>query len=331
MDVSKVKLDVALTDNDGTLLESVEIPNTEAALKKQLTKWIRSFDMDKEQCLLCLEPTGHYSDQAVKTLVHMQVPAWLAVPLDIKRSMGLTRGKSDRIDAVRIAAYARRNHDKAILITAAAVEAIELKQLLAFRARLVEDQRRHQIYKSDVNTHLPEEYRKQLDAYTKNRLKEIKAAKQQVERAIEEFILARPALRKLYALLLSIAGIGPVLAAYLLACTHGFTRFRNPRQLACHGGTAPHPYTSGTSINGRSRVSHHADKTLKTLLHMSVLGMLNYPNDLHEYYQRRTKDGKHNLLVLNNMKRKLIDRICAVINRGTPYTNEPPIRSLALV
>ncbi|MBK7271141.1 MAG: transposase [Flavobacteriales bacterium] len=39
-------------------------------------------------------------------------------------------------------------------------------------------------------------------------------------------------------LLLSVDGVGPVLAAHLLACTEGFTRFATARRLACQAGVA---------------------------------------------------------------------------------------------
>jgi len=39
------------------------------------------------------------------------------------------------------------------------------------------------------------------------------------------------------------------------------------------------------------------------------------------YYERKKEEGKHSLLVLNNVKCKLVSRIFAVIKRETPYVN----------
>ncbi|MBK9288270.1 MAG: IS110 family transposase [Flavobacteriales bacterium] len=78
-------------------------------------------------------------------------------------------------------------------------------------------------------------------------------------------------LNQQYQLLLSVDGVGPVLASYLLACTEGFTRFRTVRQLACQAALH-YEHTSRSSIKGRTRVSPQADQVLKTLLHMSALG-----------------------------------------------------------
>ncbi|MBK7298191.1 MAG: IS110 family transposase [Flavobacteriales bacterium] len=70
-----------------------------------------------------------------------------------------------------------------------------------------------------------------------------------------------------YNLLLTIPGVGPQLASYSIALTDGFHRFTNPRELACHAGVAPFERSSGSSIRGRTQVSHQANKILKTMLH----------------------------------------------------------------
>ncbi|MBK7268074.1 MAG: IS110 family transposase [Flavobacteriales bacterium] len=64
------------------------------------------------------------------------------------------------------------------------------------------------------------------------------------------------------------------MAAHLLACTEGFTRFATARRLACQAGVAPYEHSSGSSIHGRTRVSPQADRVLKTLLHMAALGVI---------------------------------------------------------
>jgi hypothetical protein len=136
---------------------------------------------------------------------------------------------------------------------------------------------------------------------------------------ITDHIGQDPIMKKQYELLLSIPRVGPVLAAYLLAATELFTRMWNGRQLACHAGVAPHEHTSGSSIRGRSRVSHHADKRLKSLLHMSALGMIQCDNELAVYYRRKLAEGKHPMSVLNAVRCKILLRVCAVIREGRPY------------
>ncbi|MBK6627142.1 MAG: IS110 family transposase [Flavobacteriales bacterium] len=82
---------------------------------------------------------------------------------------------------------------------------------------------------------------------------------------------------KRFELLKSVEGVGLILGSHLLALTDGFTRFTSPRQLACHAGFANFENRSGTSIRGRTRVSHNVNHTLQALLHVSVVGLIRFP------------------------------------------------------
>jgi transposase len=110
-------------------------------------------------------------------------------------------------------------------------------------------------------------------------------------------------------------------AIYLLVATKGFDVFENWRQLACYSGVAPFPYQSGTSIRGRNKVHPLADKKLKSLLNMCAICAVRYDRELKAYYERKVKEGKAKMLVINNVRAKLLARVFAVINRGTPFVN----------
>ena len=117
----------------------------------------------------------------------------------------------------------------------------------------------------------------------------------------------------------SIPGIGRVTALYLITITQVFARFANGRKFACFAGVAPFEYRSGSSIRGKTKVSPLANKKIKSLLHMASLSAVRYDPELRLYYKRKKEEGKHSMLVLNNIKFKLIQRAFAVINRQTPY------------
>ncbi|MCB0785926.1 MAG: IS110 family transposase, partial [Flavobacteriales bacterium] len=113
-----------------------------------------------------------------------------------------------------------------------------------------------------------------FDRFSRERIVQIDKQLGQLEKQILEHIRSDRQLEHQYQLLLSVEGVGPVLAAYLLATTEGFTRFANARRLACQAGVAPYEHSSGSSVHGRTRVSPQADRVLKTLLHMSALGVI---------------------------------------------------------
>jgi transposase len=92
-----------------------------------------------------------------------------------------------------------------------------------------------------------------------------------------------------------------------------------PKKLACHAGVAPFEYKSGSSVRGRPGVSQHARKRLKSLLHLAAMTAIRLKGELQEYYQRKVREGKNKMLVLNAVRNKLIHRLYAVVKRGEKY------------
>lgn len=83
-----------------------------------------------------MEHTGLYTRQLQDHLLVMGANVWLESSLQIKRSLGLNRGKNDRIDSMRIAEYACRYSDKANTVAFCSRSAQQLKDLLPSRSRL---------------------------------------------------------------------------------------------------------------------------------------------------------------------------------------------------
>ncbi|MEQ9440970.1 MAG: IS110 family transposase [Cyclobacteriaceae bacterium] len=67
-------------------------------------------------------------------------------------------------------------------------------------------------------------------------------------------------------MLCSIPGIGFVTAVALILATNNFTAFVDSRKFASYCGVAPFEHTSGSSIRGKTKTSHLANKQIKALL-----------------------------------------------------------------
>ncbi|MBX2897100.1 MAG: IS110 family transposase [Cyclobacteriaceae bacterium] len=65
-----------------------------------------------------------------------------------------------------------------------------------------------------------------------------------VDEQILTFIGEDETLKQKYDLMLSIKGVGKVLAAMLLVYTHGFNRLADSRKPCCYSGVAPFTYES---------------------------------------------------------------------------------------
>ncbi|WP_265429382.1 IS110 family transposase [Chryseobacterium sp. YIM B08800] len=143
----------------------------------------------------------------------------------------------------------------------------------------------------------------------------------EIEKSIREIINSNDELKQQKKLLLSVPGIGEVTSLYLLLATKGFKSFANWRKFACYCGIVPFEYSSGTSVKGRTRVSHFADKKMKSILHMAALSAIKHDAEIRTYYERKKQEGKHSLLIINNVKCKIISRAFAVIARNEAFVN----------
>ncbi|RAJ89878.1 transposase IS116/IS110/IS902 family protein [Larkinella arboricola] len=160
----------------------------------------------------------------------------------------------------------------------------------------------------------------QLGQHCSGSLKALDNDLKDVEKAIKQLIADDPILKSLFELVTSVPGVGQVVATELILVSAEFTAIDDPKKLACHAGVAPFEHSSGSSIRGKTRVNHHARKSLKTLLHLAAMSALQVKGELQEYYRRKVAAGKNKMLVINALRNKLIHRVCAVVGRGKNMT-----------
>ena len=67
-----------------------------------------------------------------------------------------------------------------------------------------------------------------------------------------------------------------------------------------------------------------ANKKLKSLLHLAALSASRHSNELRAYFKRKVSEGKNKMLVLNNIRNKIVLRIFACVRRGQKYENIYP-------
>ena len=318
IDVAKLTLDFCLLTEDQQP-EQDQILNTQKSIDTFLKKLNKS-GSQMNNTLFVFENTGIYSSLLAlvlseNSLDYAQVPA-----LEIKRSLGITRGKSDKVDAKEIAHYAKRNADKITLSVLPELSLQQLKLVFSEREKTVAAIKIFERTKEN-EMFLSKEVFGSVKTINNQTTKHLKKQLALLDEKIKKLIREDENLFEQQQLLKSIPGIGEVTSVYLLMATKGFTAFANARKFACYSGVAPFEHTSGTSIKGKTRVSHLADKKMKTLLHMVSLTAIKYDPELKEYYSRKKAEGKHTMLVLNNIKCKIVYRIFAVIQRKSNFVN----------
>jgi transposase len=300
----------------------LKVDNTISGFK-EFIKCLRQHSIDLSEVMIVMEHTGLYSYQLEQFLHQNRIAFTKVSALAIKRSLGLVRGKSDKIDARRIARYAFEKQDCLSADQPVSENLTTLQRLHSTRERLVKTRAS---YSTAVNEQLEAYGLKQTDLLIATQLKVIKTLDQQIQKLeaeIQAIVQTDKEINKNYHLLKSIKGVGPVVALATIIKTANFIRFTNPRKFACFCGTAPFEHTSGSSIRRKSKTSSLRDKKMKTLLDLSAKSAIQYDKELHQYYMKRLAIGKSPKSTRNIVRNKIIFRMFAVIKRQTPYQEHP--------
>ena len=315
IDVSKKTIDVSLH-----LTSAVHKFDNSVKGFRALLRWVKKQSgLNLGQVLICFEHTGLYSLPLAVFLTEQKIDFCMEPALQIKRSLGLVRGKNDIVDAKRIAAYAYLRREQLKPFELPSINILKLQKLLSFRKRLVKQRAGFKASKTEYKSFLKQKDYESLFS-THNKMihylgKQIDA----IEKEIKALIYSDQKMKALYQLMVSVKGVGLVLASNFLVSTNCFTAFKTSRKFACYAGIAPFEKQSGTSLKSKPRVSHYANKQLKTLLNLSASTAIQHDPELKAYYQRRIKNGKSKMSTLNIVRNKIVTRIFAVVSRGTPY------------
>jgi len=317
IDVSKEKLDVYFK---ATGLHFI-LPNSSKGFSKLFEAVVKDAKCDLTEVFICFENTGKYSKELCVFLSEHNVRFNMSPALAIKKSLGLARGKDDKIDSKRIALYAYEKQETLPLTKIPGYEIAQLKSLLSLRDKLI---KHRTAYKNGISD-LKDCYKSGETTYIK-RVQEkliiqITEQMEEIESQVMQIVRSDSSMLKNYNLMLSIKGVGLVTALYFLAYTNNFTTFSNSRAFACYSGIAPFPYSSGKMI-GKNRVHGFANKKLKSILDMVAKSAIRYNGEFKAYYDRRVLElGKSKMSTINIIRNKMVARIFAVINRGTPYVD----------
>lgn len=318
MDVSKGHVDLVLLDEQGNIIGEQRVANEVKAMTVLLKDWQRSKGL-QVGTLVCLEATGHYGFRAIMVCMQLGLRVWVAHPLDIQLSLGMQRGKNDKVDARRIARYAQKHPEKELVIQEDHMRFEEFKTLLSSREFFVRERAKCQGQLTDNVRFLPKGVAALLQRQLKRQIKALDKSIAELQAAITKFIQDDQRLRTQCELAVTVPGIGPVIVAEVLALTKGFTCLMNPRKFSCYAGMAPFEHSSGSSIRGRTRVSHRANKRIKSLLHLAAMAAIRSAGTLRDYYHRKCAQGKHPMSVLNAVGNKIIHHLFAVLRSGRPY------------
>jgi len=319
VDVSKKTLDCVLYDVEMSKMKGeyhLKTTNDKDGCA-EILKWMRQVKATKKTSIFCMEHTGRYSYTFAENLAEKRLQFCMVPAIRIKGSFANARGKSDKVDAIRIAQYAYRYRDELKPTSLKDNDVVKLRDLMNDRKMLVKDM----ASRKNIISEYKDSPREGRYKRAKESLELMKKQLKEVEKEIIDLIKSNPSMEKSYNLLISITGISLVNAANIIIFTDNFQSFTDSRKFAAYCGVAPFEYTSGTSVNKGVHVSKLANRTLKADLSMAARCAIAYDTELKTYYKRKREEGKSFGCILNAVKFKLIGRMFAVVKRGTPYVN----------
>lgn len=322
VDVSKPYFDLSLmkvvNHHKGDIFTQ-RFANTSAGIKA-LHGWLQeqkvSFD---EHSLLVIENTGVYHRLLWQFCSRHSLPLHIGNAAHIKWSFGIARGKSDLVDSLRLCHYAHKHSDELKATPALNPGLMIVKDLMTARSKLVTQINAIKTWLKELKEVSDKEVQKLMEKTHKDALQGLKKSIISLEKEIRQRIERDKQIKANYELLLTVPGIGHLTAVYLICCTNNFLCKVTGKQLACYAGVVPFEHTSGKSIRGRKKVHLMANKVLKKSLHLCALSAIKYYPEFKAYYDRKKKEGKHSMSVLNAIKNKLVLRAAAVITHQKPY------------
>ncbi len=269
-----------------------------------------------------MEHTGYYCNHLLEHLHEQQAVVWLENAVKIKQVNKFNRAKSDSIDAYMIALYAYKNQEDLKKWEPKREAVRKLKYLFMLRSRLVLQKNQLVVPVREAKEYVSKDLQKIEMRLMKDAIKGMEKALEKTEKEIDLLISSDENMCHQFKLLTSVDSIGRITAIYMLIATNEFKDFNCPKKFACYSGVAPFEHTSGTSLRGKTRVSHYANKTIKSLLHLAAMSSVAHSKEMRAYYLRKVAEGKNKMSVINAVRNKLVLRMFAVIRDNRMYEKQ---------
>jgi transposase len=285
LDVAKLSLELHLADRSHSLAN-------DAKGHTQLCKLLRTHPGAHVVC----EATGGYEQPVVRALQAADIPVSIIEAARVRyyaRAQG-QRAKTDPIDAAVLTAYGRAFKPVATRVTSPQQQ--RLADLSQRRRQLIHtrtaEHNRAEHYTDPLCVRQARQLHKTLD-------KQI----QQCDRGIATLIAADAVLAHKAQRLEAIAGVGPVVAATVLAEMPELGTL-NPQTAAALAGVAPYNRDSGPQ-KGVRHISG-GRRTVRCALYMATLSAVRHDRILKAFYIRLLAAGKKPLVAMTACMRKLI-------------------------
>jgi len=313
IDISKLDFHANLITEKGEAKKS--FPNSLAGYK-QLDVWLRN--RRAQQVHACMEATGSYWEALALHLHELGYAVSVVNPARTKAyaQSELLRAKTDKVDAGMIARFCRAQKPPVW-----EPPAPEIRMLQAFSRHVqnLKETRAEQLTRVQT-PHLPEFVVKSINEVIAALDVEI----DETERLIDEHIDKHPGLKRKRDLLTSIPGIGVTTATSILSEMPNISDFRTASNVAAFAGLSPRIAQSGTSVRGRGALCKTGNARLRKALYFPAITAQRFNPVLKAFADRLAANGKHRMVILGAIMRKLLVLAWGVLKSGCPFDPNRP-------
>jgi transposase len=300
IDVSKDKLDVHVLP----AAEAFAVPRNGAGIE-ELAGRLQAL----APAVIAIEATGGFETVVAAGLAGAGLPVVVVNPAQIRAYAKAVRrrAKTDALDAAVIADFARATRPEVRPLPDAATQL--LAGLVARRRQIVDMMAAEGQRERRVDT---QRLRKSIARVRKT----LEAELAELDREIGEEVRGSPAWRDKEDLLVSVPGVGPVVARTLLAELPELGRL-DRREIAALAGLAPFTRQSGQwrgkSFIGGGRAS------VRTVLFLAAMTAARWNPQLKAFRDRLVQAGKPKMVALVAVARKLLTILNAIIRDNKPW------------
>lgn len=300
VDVSKDKLDVCLLPGGNH-----RVFQNDGAGCAQLIDWLEP----RGECLVVIEATGGYERAALIALQDAGVPVALANPRQVRRfAEGIGQlAKTDALDAAVLAQFARMVSPPPAEPTTPKQR--ELEALVVRRRQLLEMQVAEQ---NRLGQATDKFIRKTLQRNVKTLARELRLIEDRIAQLLESDDQWKHKLE----LLMSTPGIGPTIAATLVAELPELGKLSRT-EIASLVGVAPFARDSGKS-QGKRR-ARWGRRVVRSVLYMGVLSARRWNPAIKAFAARLVKAGKSFKAIQIACARKLLVILNTMLKTNTPW------------
>lgn len=311
-------------DSDGKIVKKINIKNDEATI----LDYFLSLDDDSQ---VVIESTANWY-WLYDLLTEHSVPVVVSNPVKTK-AIASARIKNDKLDSLMLAQLLRANFLSTVHVSSQQTR--QLKELLRHRHKLVRDtvrmkNRIHSIIAKNnftvpctdlfgkrgleflVQAQLPDYQRHQVDTYLSlyQQLKvQADALTLQVKHNAKDNPMAQ--------LLMTIPGIGPITAMFIVAEIEDISRFKSYRHLSSYAGLVPRLDASADKQR-MGRITKQGSPYLRTALVEAAQAATRTKSRLNVFFRRRiVKSGYQKAIVAT--AHKIVQYAFFILRDQTPY------------